>query len=127
MNTRKLLASFLCLFFSFSTLCQTAWAQGANSSNLARDGRSAAEDVRVERLVGLAKVWGVVKYFHPVLAYREIDWDKALLDAIPLVNAAKNPRDYQTALNHMLSVLNDKSTRSEEHTSELQSPCNLVC
>ena len=68
--------------------------------------------MRVERLVGLAKVWGVVKYFHPVLAYREIDWDKALVDAIPLVNTAKNPRDYQTALNHMLSVLDDKSTRS---------------
>ena len=32
-----------------------------------------------------AKVWGVVKYFHPYLAYREIDWDKALVEAIPRV------------------------------------------
>src|SRR2546426_6644031 len=26
-----------------------------------------------------------------------------------------------------VSVLNDVESRSEEHTSELQSPCNLVC
>ena len=86
-----------------SILCQSAWAQ--------------KEDARVARLVGLAKVWGTVKYFHPYLAYRDIDWDKALVEAIPKVNAAKTSGDYQAAVNQMLSVLNDKSTRAESETS----------
>ena len=47
----------------------------------------------------MAKVWGTVKYFHPYLAYRDIDWDKALIETIPKVNAAKTPQDYQAAIN----------------------------
>jgi hypothetical protein len=65
----------------------------------------------------LAKVWGTVKYFHPYLADREIDWDKALIETNPKVNAAKTPADYQAAVNQMLAVLNDKSTRAEIETS----------
>ena len=61
----------------------------------------------------MAKVWGTVKYFHPYLASREIDWDKALIDTLPKVNAAKTPQEYQAALNQMLAVLNDKSTRAQ--------------
>ncbi len=110
MNMRRLFASFLCLVFSFSTLS----AQGVNASrSVVADGRSAAEEVRVERLVALAKVWGTVKYFHPYLAYREIDWDKALVEAIPRVNAVKTAHEYQAAVNQMLAVLNDTSTRAE--------------
>jgi C-terminal processing protease CtpA/Prc len=69
--------------------------------------------VRIARLAGLAKVWGTVKYFHPFLAYRDIDWDKALVETIPKVNNARSPQDYQAALNQMLAVLNDKSTRAD--------------
>jgi C-terminal processing protease CtpA/Prc len=101
---KTLFAVFLCLALAFSILCQTTRAH------------SAGDEVRVERLVALAKVWGAVKYFHPYLAYREIDWDKALVEAIPRVNAAKTAQDYQAALNQMLAVLNDKSTRAETVT-----------
>lgn len=71
------------------------------------------EQQRIERLVGLAKVWGAVKFFHPYMAYRPIDWDKALIDEIPKVNAAKNPQEYAAAVNAMLAALNDKNTRAE--------------
>ena len=116
MNRQKLLASFLCLVVSLSV----AQAQGPNTAtsmaiearSAVEDGRSVAEEVRIARLVGLARVWGTVKYFHPALAYRDIDWDKAVIEAIPRVSAAKTPHDYETALNQMLAVLNDKSTRA---------------
>ncbi len=109
----KILATFLCFVLSLSMLEGTAWAQGVNASrSVVRDGRSAAEELRIERLVGLAKVWGVVKYFHPYLAYRETDWDKALVESIPRVNAAKTASEYATAVDQMLAVLNDKSTRA---------------
>ena len=101
MNTfHKPLAFLLSFLLLASTFCQTLQAQPA-------------EDVRIARLAGLAKVWGTVKYFHPFLAYRDIDWDKALVETIPKVNNARSPQDYQAALNQMLAVLNDKSTRAD--------------
>ena len=100
MKIQKILTVFL---FCVVLLGQTASAQN----------KKYPEDPRVARLVGLAKVWGTVKYFHPYLAYREIDWDKALIETIPKVNAAKSAREYETAINEMLSVLNDARTRAD--------------
>ena len=70
------------------------------------------DPIRIERLAGLAKVWGAVKYFHPYLAYREIDWDNALIDTIPKVKAAKTPQEYTEAINLLLAVLNDTTTHA---------------
>jgi hypothetical protein len=107
MNTQKRLALILLVL---SIFCQSTHAQPS------------AEDARIARLMGLAKVWGAVKYFHPYLAYRDVDWDKALIDTIPKVNAAKTPQDYQAALNQMLAVLNDKSTRADLDTETKTTP-----
>lgn len=65
----------------------------------------------VERLAGLAKLWGKIKYFHPYLAYRPIDWDQALLEAIPKVEAAVTVEDYRLALESLLAPLGDPATR----------------
>jgi C-terminal processing protease CtpA/Prc len=73
---------------------------------------SESEDSRIERLVGLCKLWGAVKYFHPYLAYREdIDWDAALVSAIPQVNAANSAGEYAAAVQSMLLALGDPATR----------------
>lgn len=72
--------------------------------------KNSGRDLRVERLAGLARVWGAVKYLHPFPAYREIDWDKALLEAIPQVNAARSAEEYLAALNQMLGALADQNT-----------------
>jgi hypothetical protein len=54
--------------------------------------RAAAGDgPDVERLAHLGKLWGEVRYLHPYLAYKEIDWDGALVRAIPAVRAARTP------------------------------------
>ena len=103
MKTQKILALFLCCLL----FCQISQAQTQTKA------ASSAEETRVARLAGLAKVWGAVKYFHPYLAYREIDWDKALVETLPKVNSAKTPQEYQAAINQMLAALNDRSTRAE--------------
>jgi hypothetical protein len=52
-----------------------------------------------------------VKYFHPYLAYRDnIDWDAALVKAIPKVNAARTPALYANAVEGMLNELSDPAT-----------------
>ena len=62
------------------------------------------------RLVTLCKLWGMVKLFHPALAWRAIDWDGALVAAIPAVEAATSPRAFAEAVSSMLAVLNDPTT-----------------
>jgi len=117
MKTHKILA----LFLSFVVLCQAARAQNQISTG------SSVEEARVARLAGLAKVWGAVKFFHPYLAYRDIDWDKALIETLPKVNAAKTPKEYETAVNQMLAVLNDKSTRATiEAETKPETPASQV-
>jgi len=72
----------------------------------------AQENLRISRLVALCKLWNAVKYFHPFLGYRaDIDWDKALVDAIPRVNEAKSSEEYSAAVQQMLEVLQDPATR----------------
>lgn len=109
MNHQKTLSLFLGIAILLSAL--SASASGQNK-----------DDARIARLAGLAKVWGTVKYFHPYLAYREIDWDNALIETIPKVNAATTSQEYQAALNQMLAVLNDKSTRAELVTDAKPTP-----
>lgn len=43
---------------------------------------------QTDRLAALAKVWGLLKYYHPDVATGEIDWDAVLITTIPLVKAA---------------------------------------
>jgi hypothetical protein len=104
MKALKFQALFVSVMTALLILCQTAQAQQQNQTS--------AENTRIARLVGLAKVWGAAKYFHPFLPSDNIDWDKALVDAIPKVNTAKTPQEYEAAINSMLAVLNDRYSRA---------------
>jgi hypothetical protein len=70
-----------------------------------------ADKTRIERLAALGRLWGVVNYFHPHLAYKEIDWDAALIAAIPKVNAARSTEDYRAAIDGLLATLGDQPER----------------
>src|SRR3569623_1012409 len=75
--------------------------------------RGQTSDMRTERLVGLARVWNTVKYYHPYIADRMIEWDKALVETIPEINAAQSDAEYANAVNDMLAALNDPVTKVE--------------
>ncbi|MFY9826019.1 MAG: hypothetical protein WAM82_31910, partial [Thermoanaerobaculia bacterium] len=64
-----------------------------------------------ERLVHVVKLWGQVRYLHPWLAYREVDWDAALVQAVPKVRAATTAEQYAAAVQGMLDALADPATR----------------
>jgi C-terminal processing protease CtpA/Prc len=79
----------------------------------------------INRLLGLFKCWGAIKVFHPYLAYRtDLDWDAALVSAIPKVYAAHNAREYAAAVQEMLSILGDLVTRvvHPEHLAPIPPP-----
>lgn len=65
----------------------------------------------VARLADLGRLWAAAKYFHPWLAWREVDWDAALLAAVPRVIAARDAGEYRAALQQMLDALGDPATR----------------
>jgi C-terminal processing protease CtpA/Prc len=75
-------------------------------------------DPGTARLAATAKLWITVKYFHPYLAYQDIDWDKALVEALPTIRAAKSPDEYAKATQQMLAALDDPETHMLGAASE---------
>jgi len=58
-----------------------------------------------DRLVATGKLWITVKYFHPAMAYRDVDWDRVLLEALPKIRAAQTESDYEAAVQGMMRGL----------------------
>jgi len=77
----------------------------------------------VARLNSLGKLWGKAKLFHPHLATRDIDWDGALIRALPGVRGATTPEQYRVAIDAMLAALADADTgtQAEEVAASQQS------
>jgi hypothetical protein len=71
----------------------------------------APADSQATRLAGLARVWGQVKYVHPAMATSRIDWDAALIRAVPAVENAATVADYRRAISGLLAELHDPVTR----------------
>jgi C-terminal processing protease CtpA/Prc len=69
-----------------------------------------ASDKHLDRLSGLCRVWGAIKFFHPYLAYKDINWDEALVRTIPKVEGAHSPQEYRVAIAYLLSFLHDSAT-----------------
>jgi hypothetical protein len=99
---KRSLAFLVSVFVLCPAPCFTVQADDA--------GRSASEKLRVERLARLGKAWGTVRYVHPFLAYQELDWDAALVKAIPKVESAKTKDEYAAAVGEMLAALGDPAT-----------------
>lgn len=71
----------------------------------------ASPDPSTVRLVGLARVWAHVKYVHPALATSSVDWDAALVRALPAVESAGSQEAYRGAIASLLAELGDPVTR----------------
>ncbi len=75
-------------------------------------------DPAIARLAATARLWVTVKYFHPYLAYQDVDWDKALVEALPNIRAAKSADEYAAATQQMLDALHDPETHMLGSTSK---------
>lgn len=72
---------------------------------------AARADTRVDRLAKLGQLWGTVKYVHPYVWTHDVDWDGAVVRAIPKVSAAKTAAEYRAALVDLIAALGDPRTR----------------
>ncbi len=81
-----------------------------------------ADSARIQRIVKLGELWGEIRFRHPFLAYKSIDWDSALVVALPKAEAAPDPVSYARVVEEMLSKLGDPATHlypSEQPDSSL--------
>lgn len=69
------------------------------------------EAPRLQRLAALGKLWGQVRYRHPWMLSRRIDWDAAFSAAVLKVEAARGDDEYAAAVQSMLDALEDPATR----------------
>jgi len=72
--------------------------------------KGVSDSVRIERLAGICELWGMINYFHPFPAYRDIDWNRALEMTVSRVNKAETAQEYKQAVDYMLSFLHDPNT-----------------
>lgn len=66
---------------------------------------------QVQRLAQLSKLYGHIKYFHPYLGYRNINWDSAFAAAAPRLIYAGSEQEQASAIQRMLDALTDPVTK----------------
>ena len=70
-----------------------------------------------DRLVSTARLWITVKYFTPSLAHSDLDWDQALVDALPKIRSAQTSAEYQAAVRAMLHNLQGLESASASNSA----------
>ena len=70
-----------------------------------------------QNLEKLCKVWGYVKYTHPVFLTGEKDWDAELIALIPQVRQAENSEETNKILNEWLLSLGEIKYKTDETTA----------
>ena len=96
MNTLKKILPFLVLIsFSFGISAQIA------------------DSIHYERLYHTCKVWGHAKYYHSRIAAGEVNWDNALLNALPNIKNAANNQAFNIALLEMLQQAGETEASTE--------------
>jgi C-terminal processing protease CtpA/Prc len=98
----------------------------SSTSSLGAAQAPSTPPAETDRLIAVAKTWATVKYFHPYLSDRHIDWDQALLDALPRIRSARDNSEYKTAVDAMLSVLQDPLTRAVSPDDKLELPPGIT-
>lgn len=64
-----------------------------------------------QRLGAVGRLWSRVKWTHPALAQGDVDWDRALVQALPAIQGATTPQELTTALQALMAPLKDPALR----------------
>ena len=65
---------------------------------------------QINRLADAGKVYGYIKYFHPFLQYKEINWDSAFAANVEGIIDARNKEEYAAVMQRLFSTLDDNLT-----------------
>ena len=65
---------------------------------------------QINRLADAGKVYGYIKYFHPWLQYKDINWDSTFAANVEGIIKTTNREDYVLIMQKLFSSLNDGLT-----------------
>jgi C-terminal processing protease CtpA/Prc len=71
---------------------------------------------KTEDLAVLCKVWGFLKYYHPVVATGKYNWDKTLIQLIPKVLEAENADKRNAILLNLIDTLGKFEINNRQDT-----------
>lgn len=71
---------------------------------------------KIEDLAVLGKVWGFLKYYHPVVATGKYDWDQTLIQLIPKVLEAENTDQRNSILLSLVDTLGKFEINNRQDT-----------
>jgi len=66
---------------------------------------------QVKRIAKTSQLWGHIKYFHPYLTNKSINWEEAFIQNIDKVISSGSSDEFAEAIQKMLDELNDPSTK----------------
>lgn len=75
-------------------------------------------DARTMRLARLCKLWGLARFIHPSVVRGTVDWDAALVAALPRALAAQTDDEEAEAARALLGALHDPATRVEKAATD---------
>ena len=86
------------------------------------DGGSKIGDIaldknKTEDLVVLGKVWGFLKYYHPLVGKGEYNWDYELFRIVPKIISTKSVKERNEILNAWVSDLGQLETKGQDDTA----------
>lgn len=87
------------------------YAVGVSRHSIYLSRRSSLPYPRERTNVDAARLWSAAKYTHPALADGRIDWDRALVDAMPGLRAAGDLPASRDAVARLMAPLADPSLR----------------
>lgn len=78
----------------------------------------------IERVASVGKLWGVIKYFHPVMAKGIIDPDSLITGSIEELLTVPSKQNFISAVNKMLGMLHDPYSKimNPDNSYKEQSP-----
>jgi len=86
--------------------------------------------LRLRRVAKVGQLWSEIRFRHPRLMQDGMDWDAALIKALPKVEAAQDAASYAEAVRDMVAVLRDPLTRVDTkpvmHAPHIENPRPFV-
>ena len=76
-------------------------------------GQAPSDSIYYNRLFYTCKVWGHVKYYHTEVAKGNINWDDALLDALPGIKEAPDNKSFNDSLQLMINRAGEMEVSSD--------------
>ncbi len=93
-----------------------AFTAGAMLWSMCAAAPPAARSPADQRMLRLAELWRDVKLYHPALATTRVDWDMAMANSLPALQAAQTTAELQAALTELVRPLGN----AEVHTARIQ-------